>query len=79
MKTAEVVFDRSTSSIPMLADCVAHVQQAVKRSDEQELRSALIDLAAESLILACQPELLPSPLRQRQRVAVERDSSGRMN
>jgi hypothetical protein len=68
---------REISSLSIISNCVRQVGIAASAADEKALRVELRRLAAESLILAKQDELLRTSLSARQRIAIERDRTPR--
>jgi hypothetical protein len=75
--SSDPIGNRTLSSLAMVADRVHEVHRAARAADEAELRSALVDLSSESLLLARQPDLIPSPLSVRIRIAAESDPAKR--
>jgi hypothetical protein len=72
------VRDRATSSIQIVADQARAAIRAWFVQDEAEAREALRALSAEADLLAkCHPLPLPDRLARRQRVAAEREPTGR--
>ena len=76
-RVEEAIPDRPTSSLAMLGARVAAVRSAALERDERALRGELLELADEARKLAGQAVVLPSEFADRQRIAIERDATGR--
>jgi hypothetical protein len=69
--------DRIESSPAVLAERVREVARAFHAADEPAARLELRALAREASLLAAMDPLLPSMIRNRQRVSAEREPTGR--
>jgi hypothetical protein len=74
--SSEVIWSRDSSSLHVLLGRIRSALIAAA-GYEAALRSELQILAAEATLLSKMTPLLPSRLASRQRVAVERDATGR--
>ena len=80
MPPEPVMADRTSSSVAILSRRVSEVGRAIRERDETAARTELAALAEECRLLSRMTPLWPPRgLEQRQRVAIERDPSGRMN